>query len=215
MRPARYTFPAADRDGICLAQTLVAAGALTINGALAGSLQPGLSPRVILPGIQRTVTVYSAADLSLIDFTITGFDLRGAAVTETIAGPDTTPDTVTTTAQYHIITGVSASDAVGTAVEIGTGSTGVTAWWTSDHFQDPVNLSLYLDITATASVTVQSTPDDVQTNSNPTVFNHPTLAAKTSSDASNYAYPPGAVRAVMNSSSGNGAFVFTLIQAGV
>lgn len=215
MRPCLFTFPAVDQDGIAAAQTLGAAGALTLNGALVDGPETMNGRRiVILPGIQRTVTVFSSADLSAVDFTITGFDLRGNAVTETIAGPDTTPTTNTTTAEFHIITGVTASAAVASAVEIGTGSSGVTNWYTSDLFKNPTNMTVALGITATANVTVQDTPDDANAAAPSLIFDHPTLAAKTSSAESNYAFPPRFVRAKMNSSSGSGAFTFTIIQAG-
>lgn len=214
-RPKQYTWPAPDADGICASQTTGAAGALLINGALldkAATMQ-GVT-RVVLPGIQRVVSITSAADLSTINFTITGTDLRGAAVTETLAGPDTTPTTVETTAEFHTITSVTASAAVGTAVTIGTGSTGSTNWVVLDQFVSPFNVGLAIECTGTIDSTAQYTFDDVQTDTSPTVFAHPDLTGVTSNTDANIAFPCQAVQVVVNSST-TGDLVFTVIQAGM
>lgn len=212
-RPVVFSFPAVDRDGICAAQTTAGAGALTINGALLDlpATMQG-DARVVLPGIARVVSIYSTGNLSGLTFTVTGTNLRGATITEDITGPNNT--TVEGSTEFHSITGVSADGAVGTAAEVGTGSTGSTNWYRTDDFADIANISIGLAITSTASVTVQNTFDDANVAAPTTTYNHPTLAAVTASAESNYAFPPGWVRAIMNSSSGNGAFTATFTQAG-
>jgi hypothetical protein len=214
MRPVVFSFPAADADGIALAQQLGAAGNLILNGALIGPVQPGATARYVSPGIQRQLTLTSAGNLSLVNFAIVGTDLRGTAITEIIAGPNA--NTVTTINQFATVTQIAASGPVGTDITVGTASTGVTNWYESDLHKNPTNMTLALIITATANVTVQDTPVDAQAAAPAAtdIFNHPTLAAVTASAESNYAFPPRFVRAVMNSSSGNGAFTFTIIQAG-
>jgi hypothetical protein len=214
MRPVVFSFPAADADGIALAQQLGAAGNLILNGALIGPIQPGTIGRYASPGIQRQLTLTSAGNLSTVNFAIVGTDLRGTAITEIIAGPNAS--TVTTVNQFATVTQITASGPVGTDVTVGTASTGVTNWYESDLHKNPTNMTLTLVITATADVTVQDTPVDVQARAplSTEIFNHPTLAAVTASAESNYAFPPRFVRAVMNSSSGAGAFDFTIIQPG-
>lgn len=213
MRPAVFTFPAADADGICLSQTTSGAGAVVMNGVLVDKTRINSGVTIVtLPGIQRVVSITSAADLSAVDFTITGTNLLGAAVTETLAGPNAT--TVSTTAQYHTITSVTADAAVGSAVTLGTGSTGTSGWWTASTYAQPTNIGMAMVITGTIDVTVQNTMDDVQTDASPTAFGHPDMTNLTASAVANYAYPPGAIRMVVNSSSG-GAADFTIIQAGM
>lgn len=221
-RPIQITFPAADADGICLSQTTAGATALIINGALkdlAATMQQ-VTRAVMGVGIERPVTLTSTGNLSGIQFTIVGTDVNGTAVSEDLAGPSN--NTVATTALYNTVTSITPDGAVGTAITAGSGTTGQTKWLMSNLNIQPVNLSVYVAVTTTASVTVQDTPVDLQATApsstvpaSTQIFNHPTLAAITGSASSNYAYPPRYVRAVMNSSSGNGAFELTIIQAGV
>jgi len=213
-RPKSYAWPAPDADGICLAQTTAGAGAFVINGALLDkqATMQGVA-RVVLPGIQRTVSITCAADISAVNFTITGTDLRGAAVTETLAGPDTTPTTVETTAEFHTITSVTVDDAVGTNVTVGTGTTGQTNWMVLDYFISPFNVGLGVTVTGTIDYDVQYTFDDVQATASPVAFTHPDLDGKTSSADGNFAFPCRAVQMLINSST-NGTAVFTVAQAG-
>jgi hypothetical protein len=217
-RPIQITFPAADADGICLAQTTAGATPLIINGALKDlpATMQQVTRAVMGAGIERPVTLtVAAANLSGIDFTIVGTDVEGADVSEVLAGPSS--NTVSTTALYNTVTSITPDGAVGTAVSAGSGTTGNTAWVMSNVNISPANLSVSVAVTTTANVTVQDTPADVQAGA-PTsaeIFNHPTLAALAGSAEGNYAYPARYVRAVMNSSSGSGAFTLTVIQAGI
>lgn len=213
-RPKSYSWPAPDADGICLAQTTAGAGAFVINGALLDlpSTMQGVN-RVVLAGIQRTVSITCAADISGVDFTIVGTNLRGEAVTETIAGPDTTPTTAETTAEYHTITSVTVSDAVGTNTTIGTGTTGQTNWMVLDDFISPFNVGLGVTVTGTIDYDVQYTFDNVQATTSPVAFTHPDLDGKTASADGNFAFPCRAVQMLVNSST-DGTAVFTVAQAG-
>lgn len=216
MRPYVFTFPAADDDGICAAQTVAGAGAIIINGALLDAATFNLQPsvrQVDLPGIQRVVSLTSTGNLSAANITITGTKVSGAAVTETRAGPNN--NTVETTAEFHTITSVTTDAAIGTAIKVGTGSTGVTNWLMTNSNVSPFAVTVAVTIVATSSVTVQDTPDDVITNTSPTVYNHPTLSTIAASAESNYAYPARFIRGKMVSSSGSGSFVLTAIQAGI
>ena len=217
-RPIQITFPAADADGICLAQTTAGATPLIINGALKDlpATMQQVTRAVMGAGIERTVSLtVSGASLAGVNFAIVGTDVEGASVSETLVGPNN--NTVYTTAHYNTVTSITPDAAVGTAVSAGSGTTGHTAWLMSNVNIAPANLSVSLAITATVNVTVQDTPVDVQAGapSAAEIFNHPTLAALTASAQSNYAYPARYVRAVMNSSSGSGAFTLSVIQAGI
>lgn len=213
-RPRTYNWPAPDADGICLAQQTAGAGAFTINGALLdlpATMQA--SRRVVLPGIQRTVSITCAADISGVDFTIVGTDLRGNAVTETLAGPDTTPTTVETTAQYHTITSITVDGAVGTNTTVGTGTTGQTNWFTFDYYITPVAISLQADISGTINYTVRTTNDDVQTDSSPAVTAVSGMSGATGDAAAALTAPWRAVQAVVNSST-DGTLDLFILQAG-
>lgn len=213
MRPQYFNWPATDRDGVAAAQTLGASGALRINGVLATWSRevapPSGSAVALFEGIQRTVTLFSTGNLSGINFTIAGYDTNNVAVSETIAGPNNT--TVETTAEFHIVTSVTANAAVGTAVEIGTGDQGHTAPWRINHRLDPANIGLFISgVTGTVSVDVQYTPDTVGTF---VWFDHPTMSGLAANNVGNLAFPAAYVRAEVNTTS-TGAFQFAIIQAG-
>lgn len=76
-------------------------------------------------------------------------------------------------------------------------------------------VSLQLDITGTATCTVQQTLDNVwDTSITPTWFDHPdtNLVSATTDKQGNYAYIPFAVR--LRQTAGNGSAKLTIIQAG-
>lgn len=209
-----FNWPATDADGVCASQTLGAAGALTLNGALLEPSSLLKTRRVIMgDGIQRTVTITSTDDQTGVDFTITGTDLYGNTVTEVLSGGNNT--TVTSVEHYAIITSIVADGAVGTAITVGSGAGGSTRWWTPNRNANPTSISLYLVISGTINVTVQDTPNDINGGDGlpvtAEIFNHPTLAGETSSGSSNYAFPPGAIR--LSVASGSGTCAFTIIQA--
>jgi hypothetical protein len=65
----------------------------------------------------RYITIYSAGNLSAVNFTITGRTTRDDAATETLTGPNNA--TVTSIKRWREITAVAASTAVPTNVEVG------------------------------------------------------------------------------------------------
>jgi len=76
-------------------------------------------------------------------------------------------------------------------------------------------ISLQLDITGTATCTVQQTLDDIWDSTiTPTWFDHPdtNLVGATADKQGNYGYIPRAVR--LRQTAGNGSAKLTIIQAG-
>jgi len=212
MKRATYTFSAADTAAVCQSQTKATSGALTLNGTLVDgpSTMTGV-PYVKLPGIQRNVSLTSSGNLSAQTFTVNGSDLTGSAIGETLSGPNN--NTVSTTGQFNKVTGVSSNSGVGTGVLVGTGPVGKTNWFIVDYYISPPSIYAEATITSTANIDVQYTPDDVQTVVSPTTFK--TISgASTSSDAT-MSSSVGAVRGVVNSSSGaTSAVTFNITQAG-
>jgi len=93
---------ALDADGICLSQTSGAtASTLTINGAKA-------SGGVATLNSARQITLASAANLADKTFTITGTDVNGDALTESLTGPNN--NTVTSTKHFLTVTEIAFTD---------------------------------------------------------------------------------------------------------
>lgn len=206
MRPIRITraLTAADDDGIALAQQLIAAGNLTLNGAL-------VAGGIARLDAQRKVGIASTGDLHLITFTVYGTDQPGNTISDALAGPNN--NTVSTTLDFYTVTRVAASAAVATDVIVGTTGVGASQPVPLDIYLDPFNVSCFGDVTGTVNYTVQFTFDDVQATAGPyTWTDHPDLTGKTTDSDGTYISPVSATRIVTNS--GTGSVVLTIIQAG-
>lgn len=166
-KPIIIDWPAQDNDGICLLQTLGAAGSLTINGVLATTLNSN-SPYVKFSGFNRTVTITSPSNNSTVTFTING-TYRGALQTENILGPNA--GTVETTDTFDTITSITTNAAtVGSGVSVGTGTAGATSWILYNYNATVSALSVTVDVTGTITYSFRGTLDDVQTNPTPRFF---------------------------------------------
>lgn len=191
--------PQIDADGIAEAQTLGAAGALDLDGALVGT-----------HGVARTqpdgsaggakVTLASAGDLSAVTFTVTGFDESGREISEEIAGPNA--NTVSTTAYFSEVNAIEADGAVGTAVTAGVGGAAASPVYVVNYVSKRFKAAMVVAIGGTSNVTVKHTLDNPWQGApfrDMTWLDHDTLAAVTETGDGNYNFPPSAVQAVVNS----------------
>lgn len=161
-QPLKVSYPAASTTSVAAAQTSTGTTPLVINGSLldlAYTSNGGLR-RVVLPRIQRVLSLTSTVDLSGINFTFVGEDLNLTAITEVLAGPNN--NTVFTTNQFHLVSSITPSASVGTAVSVGTGPAGVTKWKYFDTWvpspQTVINVNV---VSGTVQYTVQYTFDNV------------------------------------------------------
>jgi len=77
----------------------------------------------------------------------------------------------------------------------------------------PFNVGFGVTITGAPTYTVQHTFDNPWTTTSPVWFDHPTVAAETTNQDGNYAFPVAAIKVVVTS--GTGTATLTLIQAGI
>ncbi len=208
MRPIIQTrqLDAAVSNGIALDQQLGGAGDLTINGGFA-------TAGVAQLDAQRQVELESAGALGGINFTITGTDDQGRAISETIAGP--AAGTVATELNFRTVTQIFADAAFATDVEVGTNGVGASQEIPLDQYISPFNVSLLLDIVGTVDVTVQFTGDDIFGDA-PGPFSwtdHPNLTNITADDDATFISPVSACRLLTNS--GVGTAVLRVAQAGL
>lgn len=80
----------ADRDGLVTTVDPASGATLTLRSTVTGMVN---ADSVVTLDTPRNVTLYSAADQSTKSITVTGTDIRGAAMVETITGPDGTSAT--------------------------------------------------------------------------------------------------------------------------
>ncbi len=208
--PQVYTWPVAVTTAVALLQSRTGAGALVLNGTLVNT---NLNVKVADFGrVNRVVSLTSANNLSGINITITG-TLNGVAVSETRAGPNA--NTVETTQVFSTVTSVTTTGTV-TAISLGTGTVGTTAWFTSDRFLGVTNLSIQVDVTATVSYSFQVTNDDVNGNNSPFTATPITAMTTASTDQlAGYTVPFRFCRIAMISSDATGAMTANLLQQGV
>ena len=150
MRPKHktYTIAAADADGICKTQTKAGAGALVLNGDLAGVL-----------AIPRHISITPAANESLITFTITGTDRYDRALTETVTGGNVT--LTKTTKCFKTVTGVSVSAALTGNVTVGSADSLETAWIPLDHYRQSYDAEAYISAGGSMDYEIEKTIGDV------------------------------------------------------
>ena len=121
---------AADTDGICASQTTSAAANLTLNGALTATINGN---SVYAPSVSgtaatadgawaRKIGITSDGNDSGITFTITGTDVNGKALSETVTGPNSTTvySTNSTAANFKTVTKIATSAATTGNITVGT-----------------------------------------------------------------------------------------------
>ena len=122
---------AADTDGICASQTTSAAADLTLNGALCATVNgnsiyaPALGSAVSTTADAawaRKIGITSSGNDSGITFTVTGTDVDGKALSETITGPNagTVYTTNSTAANFKSVTKIATSGATTGNITVGT-----------------------------------------------------------------------------------------------
>jgi VCBS repeat-containing protein len=202
---------AADADGICLSQTPLAAGALTINGALA-------SGGVATIAVPSRITITSAGNDSTNTFVVVGTDYSGSRITETITGPNATA--VTSVLTYRTVTSIAISAAAVGAITVGNAQSGASSWISLDPWAFP-QVAIQCGVSGTVNYTVQQTLDNPNDPVNPVAaasvqwVDHPdaNLVAATATKQGNYGYAPLYMRLVINS--GSGTVRLSVIQANV
>lgn len=232
----KITFNASSNTSVALAQTLASAGNLNLNGALKQTLMPNdggtisffpnstqnstNSDATVFGGFNVPVTLTSTGNLSGINFTITGFTKNPydpfTPTTEVIAGPSN--NTVTSVNFYNRILSISANGAVSTAVSAGTSEVGAYSnWLPLDGPGQNSQCAVAAYVTAgTINYTVQHTYDNVFNSADTIhVFNidDPSMVGATTTQDSNYAFEPRAVRILINS--GSGSLIFYVNQSGL
>lgn len=211
MRPVTASvgpLTAATANNIALSQTPGAAGALTLNGALAtGGVATLSSPQRIKITTADTTTT----------FTVVGTTPTGSLLTETLIAVG---GSATSTLDYSTVTSIKVNQGTTAAVTVGTSGIGSTPWVRTDEWADS-NVSIQCDVTGTVNYTVQASNDDPNSPTNPVLpqnvtwipSNDPQAVAATTSILTNYIFSPAFIRVLLNS--GTGSVTMTVTQYNV
>lgn len=120
---------------------------------------------VSLQGVSRPLALTSTADLSQINFAISGL-YNGFSVLEKINGPNNS--TVFTTNLFSSVNGIVVVGTMASAIDIGTGIAsngiqGVTDWFSVDYYRNILNLGIYVILqSGSVNYTLETTLDFVQ-----------------------------------------------------
>lgn len=151
MRPIQITttsFPVADDDYLVVAETLGAAGFLT------------LAASTITP--PRYVTITSTGDDTGVTFTITGTGPHGETQTEDVTGGNA--GAVTSTKTFATVTSIYADGATDGDVEVGVAQSGYSQWIPLDIYTPNQVTTISATVSGTINYSIQ------YTNENP--FDH-------------------------------------------
>ena len=150
------------------------------------------------------------------NYLLTGTDADGHTQTETLATSTTNP--VTSAKYYKTLTQVLAPAGIGAnTVDIGWTDDIVSPTIPLDWPVNPINVSIFVDISGTISYTAQHTFQNVLAVANPAQgvwMPHATVVSKTVDFDGTYTFPVMATRLLINSLSSGATIAFTVIQAG-
>jgi hypothetical protein len=203
---------AAVANNIALSQTPLAAGNLTLNGAL-------VVGGVAFLDTPRRVIVTSAGNDSAVTFTAYGTDASGNALAASVAGAAI--GAADFGVSFATVTRITTSAATAAAVTVGTN----TIADSRPIFLDPYGFaptSIQVTVSGTANYTVRQSLDNPNGPSgfgvplglqNVNWLNHPdtNVVASAVTAQSNYAYIPSICKVVLNS--GTGSVTMSVIQA--
>ena len=114
-----YNWPALSTNGIAVFHVTTANTPLVLNGSYVNKTNGQIN--FIDSGIVPRITLNSAANISAINFTITGYQ-NGVFISETLAGPNA--NTVTSTNCFDIVQSIIPNTTGVNTVQVGVGSTG-------------------------------------------------------------------------------------------
>ena len=190
----------ASATSVAASQTPSGAGAVTLTA----------TPVTFGSNAAQQVTIISTGNISNRTFVVSGTDVQGNVISETITGPNNA--TVTTVNYFASVTGVTISGAAAAAITMGNAATAVSPMYVVDGESNPVSIGFgTILVTGTPTWTVQHTFDDVLSTGLPnksgpgttayspgattnTWFNHPFVVGATANSDGNYAFPVAAVR---------------------
>lgn len=207
----------ADADGVATSQTPLAAGAMTLDGAL-------VSGGVATMDVPRRVIVTSAGNDSNKTFRITGTNSDNNPIRETITGGNIAA--VATVQDFKTVTEIYASAATAAAVIAGTNGVASSPWKLTNWMHQAVS-QITWDCVVSGTVTygIEWSPSVINDNQNSmggALGNYPstpvartltTLTAKTADASASQDNPIQAWRAVITA--GTGSVTVRALEGGI
>ncbi len=221
---AAVTLTNASATSLALSQQPLAAGALTLNGALisSGTYQAESLGTNGIARISHKIAIASDADESKKTFVITGTNPDGVAQSESITGPNTT--TVNSTKFYSTVSSVSIDAKSVGNITVGTANVVQTPTIMMNTRTSSIQISNAVIISGTINFTLAHTFDNIMYSSNynlqsgnklvttVTYFDDPTIASKTANTAALLSLPVSGSHLTINSYSSGATFRWSIVE---
>lgn len=222
MRPRSFKvgpLVAAAANNIAASQTPGASGVVLLNGTLAAAV-PNAGTQAVLDTYRR-VLITTAGNESAKTTSLVGITYGGLITTEIMAMANI--GTTQSALDYRAVISMTMSAAAAGAITVGTNGVASSPWFDVEAYADG-NIAIQVTVSGTVNYTVQATLDDPNNLQNPATItpygvtwvssSDPAVVGATTTQQSNFLFPPRYARVLLNSQTNPGYVVGSFIQAG-
>jgi hypothetical protein len=204
--PLTQTITGGNTKAVVTTKLFTSVNAVYVNGDC-GSVQVGSFSFATFTGnTARQVTITPTGDESSNSFIVTGTDLNGNTISETVAGGNATAST--TNSYFYTVTSITIASNAANAIVAGMTNTAASNWVRFDDFA-PSNISIQCTVSGSATYTVQSTLQDPNDPFSPVTEGSLTwvsssdtaVVGATTTQQSNFLFAPKFARVVLTQTS--------------
>lgn len=204
--PLSETITGGNTKAVVSTKQFTSVSSVYVNGNC-GSVQVGSFLQATFTGsTARQVTITPTGNESTNTFTVTGTDINGNSITESVAGLNATAST--TNSYFYTVTSIRIANNAANAIVAGMTNTAASDWIRFDDFA-PSNISIQCNVSGSATYTVQSTLSDPNDPFTPTPRGSMTwvnssdtaVVGATTTQQSNFLFAPKFARVVLTTTS--------------
>lgn len=204
--PLSETITGGNTKAVVSTKQFTSVSSVYVNGNC-GSVQVGSFLQATFTGsTARQVTITPTGNESTNTFTVTGTDINGNSITESVAGLNATAST--TNSYFYTVTSIRIANNAANAIVAGMTNTAASDWIRFDDFA-PSNISIQCNVSGSATYTVQSTLSDPNDPFTPTPrgsmiwvnSSDTAVVGATSTQQSNFLFAPKFARVVLTTTS--------------
>lgn len=204
--PLSETITGGNTKAVVSTKQFTSVSSVYVNGNC-GSVQVGSFLQATFTGsTARQVTITPTGNESTNTFTVTGTDINGNSITESVAGLNATAST--TNSYFYTVTSIRIANNAANAIVAGMTNTAASDWIRFDDFA-PSNISIQCNVSGSATYTVQSTLSDPNDPFTPTPrgsmiwvnSSDTAVVGATTTQQSNFLFAPKFARVVLTTTS--------------
>lgn len=205
-QPLTEVITGANTKARCSVNQFTTVSNVAVSGN-SGSVQVGSFYSATFTGsTARQVTITPTGDESANTYTVTGTNVMGMPISESVAGKNATAST--TNSYFLTVTSVTIAVAAANALTVGMTNTATSPWVRFDDFA-PSNISIQCTVSGSATYTVQSTLQDPYDPISPVLASAMTwvdssdtnVVAAIATKQSNFLFAPKYARVVLTTTS--------------